>query len=114
MRQTASLYCREELKLLSLKKEATNSSLIPGEQHKAAKSRQLDNADHDQDGYKQQTHGVSLALRIGFESCRIVFVTVDDGRKMMTSAGKPGEVVRIASRSSRLTWSCETQICSRV
>jgi hypothetical protein len=101
--------------LLSLERKATNSSLIPREEHEAEKSGQLDGADHGQDGCKQQTHDVLCALQIVLESYCIVFVRVIDGRKTMASAGKPGVVVvGITSRLSRLTWSCETQIRSRV
>jgi hypothetical protein len=49
-------------------RKARNSSLIPRKQDEAAERRQFDNADHNQDGYKKQTHGVSSALRIVLES----------------------------------------------
>jgi hypothetical protein len=95
--------------------KATNSSLIPRKEHEAEKSGQLDGADHGQDGYKQQTHDVTCALQVVLESYCIVFVRVIDGRRTMTSAGKPGVVVvEITSRLSRLTWPCETQIYSGV
>jgi hypothetical protein len=101
--------------LLSLEWKATNSSLIPRKEHEAEKSGQLDGADHGQDGYKQQTHDVTCALQVVLESYCIVFVRVIDGRRTMTSAGKPGVVVvEITSRLSRLTWPCETQIYSGV
>jgi hypothetical protein len=37
------------LRMLSWKRDEANSSLIPRKEQQAAKSRELDNADHDQD-----------------------------------------------------------------
>jgi len=58
--------------LLSLKRKATNSSLVPRKEHEAEKSGQLDGADHDQDGYEKQTHDISSALQMVLESYCIV------------------------------------------
>ena len=103
------------LRMLSWDMDEANSPLIPRKEQQAAKSRELDNADHDQYRDKEHTHSESSALRI--VSTRELLCCVckeDDERTTMTSAGKPRVVVRIASRLSRLTWSCETQVRSEV
>jgi hypothetical protein len=100
--------------MLSWKRDKANSSLIPRKEQQAAKSRELDNADHDQDRDKEHTHSESSALRIVSTRDLLCCVCEDDERTTMTSAGKPRVVVRIASKLSRLTWSCEIQVRSEV
>ena len=62
--------------------------LISRKQHEAAKGRQLDNADHNQDGDKQETHSDFCGSYSRDNQYRVVFLKMDDERTTMTECGE--------------------------